>query len=46
MASYPYPVPGIVKRDAYGNVIFAERLRFISVRDLRPLNLKQIGKQA
>ena len=45
-ALYPYPAPGIVVRDADGNIIRAERLRFIPLKDIRPLNLKQIAKEA
>ena len=43
---YSYPAPGLVSRDADGIVTEVARLKFIPVRNLRPLNLKQIARAA
>lgn len=37
--------PGITRRNAAGRIVEAAPLRFIPVRDIRPLNLKQIARQ-
>lgn len=40
--TYPYPIPCIVQKNARGEVVSWRRLRFVNLRDIRPLNLKQI----
>jgi hypothetical protein len=39
------PAPGIVRRNAAGDVVEIAPLRFIHLKDIRPLNLKQIARQ-
>lgn len=43
--SYPFPIPAIIQRNRDGNIVSFQRLKFINLRDLRPLNLKQIARE-
>lgn len=38
--------PGIIREDRAGRLIENARMRFIDLRDIRPLNLKQMEKAA
>lgn len=42
--AYPWPAPGIVRHSPTGMLLEASALRFIPLRDVRPLNRKQIAK--
>ena len=43
---YPYPAPGLVRRDAGGKLIESVPMLFIPARNIGPMNRKQIARAA